>query len=1126
MKKFISIIIVLALVHSISFAQDKTFETRVADVFTEMPAVNLEILDKQMGEMVSLGEKGIIKFTEMLTPPNKGGDEKVRYALGNLSKFVTMGMDDNDRLLVSNAFLKALEKQGDDEIKVFLIKQLQLAGKNEAVELISTYLSNERLCGVATMALTTIGTKEAGEALAKSLDGLEGENQVNVIKGLGTLKVASVEQAISTLAISGNVNLKKVSLYYLANLPTLKFGKTLENAAKNAGFTYEEARSNASYLLYAERLAQIGQLSKSEKICKKLIGQAPEHTAGQALSLLVKYNSKLAKKAIEKSLSSDSKKFRETALRLATGIPGTEYTTSWFDFMKKRDPNVQAEIIAMLGNRGDAAASTELTTWLTSSETSVQLAAIRSLAKLDPQNAVGAFIGLFPTANDEALKCLGQTMLWMKSEKVIPEVAKAVPQNSGNAKITLMEILAAKKASGVKQVIFAEIKNADKKVKLAAFRGLASVSEKSDQSILFDLFTNTSDIEELKAIQNALLSVAIQLETRDEKKKFMLASENLNIAKVGLFLEILPELGGEEALSTVSKNYQSENTKLKNSAFTALTNWKGLGATQVLFDIAISKSQTDLNTEAAMAYLRQINTSGAPDAQKLLLIRKILKETKSIDVKRTAINSVGRIKSISALLVAKRHLGDRALQQDVARAIMNIALPGNGRNEGLSGDIVRESLEIVIQLIKGAESDYDKAKIQKYLNGISDEVGFVSVFNGNDLSGWKGLVENPIARSKMSKKELAKKQAKANKEMLKFWSVKDGVLWFNGKGHNLCTEKKYGDFEMLVDWRISKHGDSGLYLRGSPQVQVWDTSRVEVGAQVGSGGLYNNKKNRSTPLVVADNPIDEWNNFHVIMIGERVTVYLNGVLVVDDVVLENYWDRSQPIFAVEQIELQAHGNELGFRDIYIKEITKSGSSKQSEEEALAGFKQLFDGTNLDYWIGNKTDYVIEKDELVIYPKKGGHGNLFTAKEYADFNFRFDFLLTPGANNGLGIRAPLEGDAAYVGTELQILDNTADIYKNLQAYQYHGSAYGIIAAKRGFLKPVGEWNSQEVILKGNRVKVILNGTVILDGDMKEASKDGTKDGKDHPGLERDKGHIGFLGHGSVVRFRNIRIKELH
>jgi len=191
----------------------------------------------------------------------------------------------------------------------------------------------------------------------------------------------------------------------------------------------------------------------------------------------------------------------------------------------------------------------------------------------------------------------------------------------------------------------------------------------------------------------------------------------------------------------------------------------------------------------------------------------------------------------------------------------------------------------------------------------------------------------------------------------------------------------------------------------------------------------------------------------------------------------------------------------------------------------AGFQTLFNGKNLDGWVGNKQSYQVENGVIVIKPSGGGGGNLFTEKEYDNFNFRFEFQLTPGANNGLGIHAPLEGDAAYAGKELQILDNTAEKYAKLKVYQYHGSVYGVIPAKRGFQKPVGEWNSQEVIVKGSKVQVILNGTTIVDGDFIEASKNGTIDGRDHPGLQKTKGHIGFLGHGDVLRFRNIRIKEL-
>ncbi|MEL6593230.1 MAG: DUF1080 domain-containing protein [Bacteroidota bacterium] len=199
-------------------------------------------------------------------------------------------------------------------------------------------------------------------------------------------------------------------------------------------------------------------------------------------------------------------------------------------------------------------------------------------------------------------------------------------------------------------------------------------------------------------------------------------------------------------------------------------------------------------------------------------------------------------------------------------------------------------------------------------------------------------------------------------------------------------------------------------------------------------------------------------------------------------------------------------------------------SCQSEDKE-AKFVSLFNGQDLDGWVGNKDSYRVEEGMIVVDPQGGGGGNLYTEEEYSNFVLRFEFQLTPGANNGLGIHAPLEGDAAYLGKELQILDNTASKYDSLKVYQYHGSLYGVMPARRGHLKPIGEWNQQEVSVQGSQIEVILNGTSILSGDYVEASKDGTLDGREHPGLQRRKGHIGFLGHGDVLRFRNIEIKEL-
>ncbi len=412
---------------------------------------------------------------------------------------------------------------------------------------------------------------------------------------------------------------------------------------------------------------------------------------------------------------------------------------------------------------------------------------------------------------------------------------------------------------------------------------------------------------------------------------------------------------------------------------------------------------------------------------------------------------------------------------------------------------------------------------QKHLNRPPE--GFVALFNGRDLAGWKGLVGNPKSRREMSREELAKAQAKADEDMRAHWKVVDGVLCFDGKGHSLCTAKDYGDFEMFVDWKIEAGGDSGIYLRGSPQVQIWDTASRNVGAQVGSGGLYNNKKGPSKPLKMADQPVGQWNTFRIIMIGELVTIYLNDVLVVENVAMENYWERDKPIYPVGQIELQSHGSQLYFRNVFMREIPREKSkNKLTEKEKSKGFVRLFNGREMTGWTGDTKGYSAKDGKIVLDPKLSS-GNLYTVGEYGDFILRFEFRLTPGANNGLAIRTPLSGNPAYEAMELQILDNTAPKYKELKPYQFHGSIYGVVPAKRGYLKPIGEWNSEKVIAKGRRIKVILNGVTIVDADIEEASTPKTMDGRDHPGLKRDKGHIGFCGHGDYLEFRNLRIKSL-
>jgi hypothetical protein len=206
--------------------------------------------------------------------------------------------------------------------------------------------------------------------------------------------------------------------------------------------------------------------------------------------------------------------------------------------------------------------------------------------------------------------------------------------------------------------------------------------------------------------------------------------------------------------------------------------------------------------------------------------------------------------------------------------------------------------------------------------------GFIALYNGRDLSGWRGLIappyDNPLKRARLAPEERAVAQAKADERMRAHWRSEAGMLVYDGQGDSLCTRRDdYANFELLVDWKIPEKGDSGIYLRGCPQVQIWDPDRSPYNPKrVGSGGLYNNKKNPSDPLKRADEPVGEWNRFRILMAGGKVHVFLNGELVVNNLTLENYWDYNQPIPSMGQVELQNHGDQLFFKNIYLREIPK------------------------------------------------------------------------------------------------------------------------------------------------------------------------------------------------------------
>lgn len=397
--------------------------------------------------------------------------------------------------------------------------------------------------------------------------------------------------------------------------------------------------------------------------------------------------------------------------------------------------------------------------------------------------------------------------------------------------------------------------------------------------------------------------------------------------------------------------------------------------------------------------------------------------------------------------------------------------------------------------------------------------GFKALFNGSDLAGWTGgTTRDPLEIRALPKEEAKAWRAKMNRGVAEHWRVEAGQIISDGHGPHLVTERDYGDFELWVDWKLSANGDSGIYLRGCPQVQLWDPGNKaehKNGADKGSGGLWNNKKSGRFPSEVADKPTEQWNRMYIRMVGPYVTVKLNGKTVLDNAEMENYFASSRPVPMVGPIHLQTHGSETRFRNLFIREL--------GAEEANAiligiagdekGYTSIFNGKDLSGWVGRLDGYEVIGGAIVCKP--GAGGNIFTEATYQDYAVRMEFKLPPAGNNGLAIRSP---DARRYVMEIQVLDNTDPKYVNLKKSQYHGSLYGVMPALRGYLRPVGEWNTQEVRIVGDHITVDLNGYRILDVQVSKVAPR-------HPLTKTSKGHFGFLGHKDPVAFRNIRIKEL-
>ncbi|MDD3107938.1 MAG: DUF1080 domain-containing protein, partial [Alistipes sp.] len=497
------------------------------------------------------------------------------------------------------------------------------------------------------------------------------------------------------------------------------------------------------------------------------------------------------------------------------------------------------------------------------------------------------------TSQEEQNAAAAQACLMAYKGNINAVAAALVTKNQD---VRGLHLLAARGAKDQANVIFAAAESSNDDFAQAACEALPQVVGAASRERLCTLLEKQTSVKDPKtlALQDALVmalkqeiaeSKATEAQVREEIEKFL----SQHSSKATLYYGVLAKADLPGAMERITEGFSAARSQVdKDNAFYGLLNLKGMAAAETLLSIA-QGSDADYAARAAEAYLQIVSQSAMTSENKVLKIEDLLETLRtnaalaslSAKLKSAALQQVEQNQCFQGLILAGGYLEapEAEVRQAAVMAVIRTALA----HKEYYGSAVTALLNQAVAANKDKDSGYQKEEVAKHLASLPTDEGFVSMFNGVDLTGWKGLIENPIARAAMKPAELAKRQKEADATMRNEWVVREGLLEFTGTGfNNICTAKDYGNFEMYLDWKLYEgpEPDAGIYLRGTPQVQMWDTSRRNVGAEVGSGGLYNNQVNPSKPSHVADNKVGAWNTYYIKMVGDRVTVVLNGEKVV------------------------------------------------------------------------------------------------------------------------------------------------------------------------------------------------------------------------------------------------------
>jgi HEAT repeat protein len=1079
------------------FLSSLSVYAQTVDELLDFFPADKQIETKLVSQYVLLAEQSVLpSVLQKLKDPQSY--EKATFLLTSLTHFVAEHPEFQPQ--VSSAFLSHLGQSRGWQPRVYLLQQLQHIADNRAIEPVVELVRDPQLAHYACRVLVTIDSPACGRALLQMFPEVPEQSQQEILQAFHDMNFVGAIDLLSSLARDKG-SLSEPARSALATLGHPQSVHLLREAVQETkGYAHTIALNDL--VTYARALVHNGHIDLAQSVALQLIHSDPgPQIRMAAMGLYAQSGGHETVDLLWQALLDTDPVMYTAASDLVFSFKPVQVIDRIISDYSSQPPHTRERLLGLLSALQDDSAKKLARESLQSDHTGESSQAIEVLWQEMGDDATESIFDAVDE-NPDLIPAL-QTLLVQESHQALEKLFAQHLKNR-SAELSRMCVALAQKRHIVleNKIVNSMLENENRQLVLATIEYLSELGTDQDIDRLQDVIEDNDDEIQSKARQSM---ARLMGRSKDSTKYIKQLRKEISDAKKdekNNAMETLARVPGRLAFQNWVEVFDASEPELQSALLNQVMVMQPLYALPWLLDRFVHSTEPGALKKETGLMLRLLGrVEGWSDLQKTVYYSHLQNKASS-EFRRQIVEGLSRLQCRSARQLLSGCMADSQFTLMVSRQVLEHVTD-------------REELDpsAVVDWVSGLNPAADGDRLLNMYDPVTElnhaPAGFTPLFNGENLQGWKGLAGDIYSRKKMSKEQLRIEQAQADSVMHAHWNVRDGMLYFDGKGQSLGTVKDYQNFELRLDWKLGKHGDSGIYLRGVPQVQIWDPVEQEVG----SGGLYNNKSHLDKPLVFADMPVGEWNTFRIIMRGDSVTVYLNDFLVVDHVKLENYWQRGEPIPGYGPIELQAHNTPLWFRNIYIREL-----ESEQDAERMA----LFNGRDLQGWqqIGGEQKNWHVDDELVYTEGQGG-GWLATSSEYDDFILDLEFRVPEGGNSGVFLRAPLQGNPAYQGLEIQVLDDYAEKYAHLKSWQYTGSIYATQAPRSRQSKPAGEWQRMRISCQGSVVDVWLNGKEIVHANLIDYGHLLP----DHPGLKRRSGHIGLQNHGTRVDYRNIFLRPL-